>query len=115
MVEAFFKKPILNSPYEYLSCQWELDEDGQPTQRILDERRPVVLITPIPKPQKRKRQKGQQQKMVFDEAKVLSTEKQQYANTSSINSIRRHLGKWRATGFLALTTTVHLVVGILRK
>ena len=34
MSNPFFERPILNSPYEYPSGHWELDEQGQPTQRI---------------------------------------------------------------------------------
>ena len=33
-MDAFFLKPILNSPYEYPGRHWELDEHGQPTNRI---------------------------------------------------------------------------------
>ena len=39
MTASFFEKPILNSPYEYPGHHWELDEDGQPTNRIIDNRR----------------------------------------------------------------------------
>ena len=39
MSDNFFDRPILNSPYEYPSRHWELDESGQPTSRILDRRR----------------------------------------------------------------------------
>ena len=39
MENQFFEKPILNSPYEYPSRYWELDETGQPTQRIIESRR----------------------------------------------------------------------------
>ena len=39
MSDRFFDRPILNSPYKYLSRHWELDESGQPTSRILDRRR----------------------------------------------------------------------------
>jgi len=35
MTDLFFKQPILNSPYEYPSRHWELDKDGQPTQKSL--------------------------------------------------------------------------------
>jgi len=35
MSEQFFEKPILNSPYEYPGRHWELDADGQPTNRRL--------------------------------------------------------------------------------
>ena len=34
MSDEFFNKPILNSPYEYPRRHWELDENGQPTQKI---------------------------------------------------------------------------------
>ena len=31
LTDAFFSKPILNSPYDYPRRHWELDETGQPT------------------------------------------------------------------------------------
>jgi type III restriction enzyme len=49
MTNAFFERPILNSPYEYPGRHWELDEEGQPTQRIIESRRVASFITPIPK------------------------------------------------------------------
>ena len=52
MSERFFDRTILNSPYEYPSRHRELDESGQPTSRILDHRRRVSFITPIPSPKK---------------------------------------------------------------
>lgn len=58
MSEEFFKRPILNSPYEYPGRHWELDDDGQPTNRILDYRRSPKFVTPVPKPRKRKEKKG---------------------------------------------------------
>ena len=39
MSNPFFDRPILNSPYERPSKHWELDADGQPTQKIIEERR----------------------------------------------------------------------------
>jgi type III restriction enzyme len=62
----FFERPILNSPYEYPGRQWELDQSGQPTQRISDTRRRAEFIAPIPKPRK---QKGgcKQESLLFDE------------------------------------------------
>ena len=36
MDDRSFEAPILNSPYEYPSQHWELDEQGQPTQRITE-------------------------------------------------------------------------------
>ena len=35
MSNPFFDHPILNSPYEHPRRHWELDADGQPTQRII--------------------------------------------------------------------------------
>lgn len=49
----FFDHPILNSPYAYPEKHWELDDDGQPTQKIIEARRRAKFITPIPKPKKR--------------------------------------------------------------
>ena len=77
MDNLFFEHPVLNSPYEYPSRHWELDAQGQPTQRIIESRRRAEFITPIPKPKKRRASAGQQQ-FIFDEGKGLSTEKQQY-------------------------------------
>ena len=54
MDNKFFEKPILNSPYEYPTQHWELDDDGQPTQQIIESSHQAEFITPIPKPRKRK-------------------------------------------------------------
>ena len=94
MTDSFFDRPILNSPYEYPSRHWELDDGGQPTNRILDRRRRVAFITPIPKPKKRKRN---QRELVFDEAaQKLATESQQYDLMEIINSVRHAVDAWRA-------------------
>lgn len=47
MSNPFFDRPILNSPYEYPRRHWELDEAGQPTQKIMDARRGAKFIAPI--------------------------------------------------------------------
>lgn len=99
MSNDFFKQPILNSPYEYPAGHWELDETGQPTQTIVDRRRPAEFITPIPKPKKRTKKKGKrssdQAELVFDEGKGLSTEAQQYDHTAIINGVRQEVDRWR--------------------
>ena len=95
MDNRFFEKPILNSPYEYPSRHWELDEQGQPTQKIIERRRRAEFITPIPKPRKQKGSKRQQQ-FVFDEGKGLSTAEQQYNTTSFINETRGYVDQWRS-------------------
>jgi type III restriction enzyme len=94
MDDRFFSQPILNSPYEYPSRHWELDDTGQPTQQIMEHRRGAEFITPIPKPRKRKG-RAQQMEMVMDEGKGLSTKDQQYDLTSTINSIRSFVDLWR--------------------
>ena len=48
MSNPFFEAPILNSPYERPARYWELDGQGQPTQRTIESRRPAEFITPIP-------------------------------------------------------------------
>ncbi len=53
MDNQFFEHPILNSPYDYPSRYWELDETGQPTQRIIESRRRAEFIMPFPKPRRR--------------------------------------------------------------
>ena len=95
MADQFFEHPILNSPYYCPTRHWELDDQGQPTQRIVESRRRVDFITPIPKPRKRGASKRQQQ-IVFDEGRGLSTEDQQYDVTAMVNEIRRHVDGWRS-------------------
>ncbi|MGH8771984.1 MAG: DEAD/DEAH box helicase family protein, partial [Burkholderiales bacterium] len=93
MENRFFEKPILNSPYECPKQHWELDEQGQPTQQIIERRREARFITPIPKPKKRK---GREQAvLVFDEGKGLSTQEQHYAHTAVFNGVRQEIDKWR--------------------
>ena len=88
----FFDHPILNSPYSRPERHWELDDQGQPTQKIIEYRRPAEFITPIPKPKKRK---DKQSTLVFDEGLGLSTAKQQYNLTEIINAVRNQVDKWR--------------------
>ncbi|MCC6237267.1 MAG: DEAD/DEAH box helicase family protein, partial [Dehalococcoidia bacterium] len=96
MTDRFFEAPILNSPYEYPAQYWELDESGQPTNEIVNQRRRAEFITPIPKPKKQRRAPAQKA-MVFDEGKGLSTEAQQYEATSqAINDLRARVDRWRA-------------------
>jgi len=95
MSNPFFDHPILNSPYACPQRHWELDSDGQPTQQILETRRPAEFITPIPKPKKRKKV-AKQEEMLFDEGLSLSTEAQQYDITSIINQVRQAVDTWRS-------------------
>lgn len=94
MSEAFFDRPILNSPYAYPALHWELDAQGQPTQQILHSRRRAEFITPIPKPSKRKGQ-PQQPTLDFNQRLGLSTDQQRYDLTAIINAVRIEVDKWR--------------------
>jgi type III restriction enzyme len=58
-------------------------------------RRRAEFITPIPKPRKRKGSVDQQQ-IVFDEGKGLSTQKQQYEHAEIINAVRDKVDQWRS-------------------
>jgi type III restriction enzyme len=88
----FFDRPILNSPYSSPERHWELDSQGQPTQKVIEHRRSAEFITPIPKPKKRG---VKQSTLVFDEGLGLSTVKQQYEHAAIINGVRTQVDKWR--------------------
>ncbi len=90
----FFDRPVLNSPYEYPARHWELDDDGQPTNRIVDRRRDVSFVTPVPAPKKGKRT---QRTLIFDEeARRAATADQQYDLAQTINHVRVAVDRWRA-------------------
>ncbi len=96
MVNQFFEAPILNSPYEYPSRHWELDDDGQPTHRIIDSRRGAEFVTPIPKPRRRRKEAGSSQaRLEIDEGRGLSSSEQQYDLTAYVGEIRRRVDAWR--------------------
>jgi len=94
MENPFFDRPILNSPYEYPSRHWELDETGQPTQKIIETRRRAEFITPIPRPKKQKGAAAQAE-LLFDEGKGLTSSEQRYDHTAVINALRQEVDKWR--------------------
>ena len=97
MAQHFFESPILNSPYTYPARHWELDEDGQPTDRVLNIRRPASFITPVPKPKKRKKtgKRGRQNDLPFGADEGVSTDRQAYDPTWLINTVRREVDIWR--------------------
>ena len=94
MIDQFFEQPILNSPYDEPRRFWELDEQGQPTQRIREGRRRAEFITPIPKP-RRQRRRPEQRALSFEDSTGLSTAQQEYDPTPIINEIRGHIEQWR--------------------
>jgi type III restriction enzyme len=93
---SFFESPILNSPYEPPKLHHALDKDGQPLDLppIVGRRR-SELITPVPKPRKRKN-KPEQQAFVLGDKEGLSSVEQEYNPTPIINEIRSHVETWRA-------------------
>ena len=95
MSDQFFERPILNSPYAYPGQHWALDDDGQPTSEIVATRRRSDLITPVPKPKKRKSPR-EQTSLVLDAGDGLSTAEQEYNPTPIINEIRGYVETWRA-------------------
>ncbi len=95
MVNRFFDAPILNSPYEYPSCHWELDDDGQPTHRTIDSRRGAEFVTPIPKPRRRRRASGSQGRLAIDEGQGMSSSEQEYDLTAYVGEIRQRVDAWR--------------------
>ena len=94
IANPFFDHPILNSPYATPARHWELDVQGQPTQKLVETRRRADFITPIPKPKKRKIA-AKQETFLFDEGKGLSTKDQHYDPTSIINEVRNNVAAWR--------------------
>ena len=94
MTNLFFEKPIINSPYQIPSKHWELDKSGQPTQNLIDGRRPAKFITPIPKAKKQTTNKSQEN-LLFEDSLGLSTQKQQYDPTPIINEVRNFVNQWR--------------------
>ena len=47
MSNTFFDRPILNSPYKYPRQHWELDEAGQPTQKVVDTHRSAKTVVQL--------------------------------------------------------------------
>lgn len=96
--QQFFERPILNSPYLYPEQHWELDGSGQPTHKVINNRRPVSFITPIPKPKKQKKGTADAEALTFlfdDTSEAISDDNQQYESSKLINAIRQQVEKWR--------------------
>jgi len=95
MSNPFFDYPILNSPYTCPRRHWELDAQGQPTQKIIEQRRRAEFITPIPKP---KKQKGSpdQAELLFGDKEGFTDAGQQYDTNIIINKLRQQVDLWRS-------------------
>ena len=94
-MSEFHSNPILNSPYAAPKRHWELDDKGQPTHGVVERRRPVSFITPIPLP-KASSGRGAARQASLD-LNVLdgAPEDQQYLS-SLINEVRNEVTAWRA-------------------
>jgi len=94
LTQTFFENPILNSPYEEPRRHHALDKDGQPLNLPpVEGRRRSELITPVPKPRKRK---TKQDKFLFEDDEGLTSVDQEYNPTPIINEIRSHVATWRS-------------------
>ncbi len=93
MSQAFFERPILNSPYEYPGRHWKLDAHGLPTDEVVKNRRIAKFISAVPTT---KAQAGKpiQLRLALGE-KELSTAEQQYNPYPIINRIRKEVDRWR--------------------
>ena len=92
MSKTFFEQPIVNSPYAPPQRHWELDADGQPTNRLIETRRGSSHITPFPR-QKKLGASGQAQ---LDLAGGASADETDYSLSKIINEIRAAVADWRA-------------------
>ncbi len=93
MSSSFFERPILNSPYDYPARYWELDESGQPTDRIIERRRSAQYVSPIPKPKKRR---AEQAELGLLDTFGQATASQKYDPTPVINALRLGVDAWGA-------------------
>ena len=97
MTGTFYEQPILNSPYEEPARHHALDEDGQPTDNPpIAGRRSSKLISPVPKPRKRREKADPKQvKMDLHSDDGISSDEQEYNPTPIINEIRSRVATWR--------------------
>lgn len=97
MISTFYEKPILNSPYEEPKYHHDLDDEGQPTDNPpASGRRRSELITPVPKPRKkRKSADSKQANLGLYSGDGISSDEQEYNPTPIINEIRSYVAAWR--------------------
>ena len=82
--------------YEYPALHWELDEEGQPTNKLVESRRPSKFLTPIPKPKKRRKAHDDlQQALPLFDTEGISDESQAYDLSLFTNSVREKVNAWR--------------------
>ena len=97
MTGTFYEQPILNSPYKEPALHHALDEEGQPTDNPpVTGRRRSELITPVPKPRKRRSKSDPNQAaMDLQSDDGISSDEQEYNPTPIINEIRSRVADWR--------------------
>ena len=95
MARNFFEQPIINSPYEFPSMHWELDSDGQPTNKIIDRRRRAEFVTPVPKAKGRKSKKSATVEIEFGDQTGVLTKSPKNDPTPIINDLRVQVNSWR--------------------
>lgn len=89
---SFFEQPILNSPYSVPQQHWELDEDGRPTDTVVEKRRRSDLISAMPKP---KSVRGARQSEMDLNAAGLEGQELAYNVTEFVNEMRAQVDAWR--------------------
>ena len=95
MTEQFFENPILNSPYA--------TQDGTGNSNPMVSRRTAIfdsppsdLITPVPKPKKRKKPSGQTvDALRCSAAMTFRRRSSEYNPTPIINEVRGYVETWR--------------------
>ena len=90
---SFFEKPILNSPYLMPARHWEMDDEGRPTDRVIESRRRSELISAMPQA-KSKKSGGTQSEMELS-AKGLEGLGVEFNVTEFVNEIRHEVDTWR--------------------
>jgi type III restriction enzyme len=90
---SFFEKPILNSPYAMPKKHWELDDDGRPTDTVLERRRRSALISAMPAAKSKK--KVQQDELELS-TPGLEGQDVSYNVTEFVNELRQEVDVWRA-------------------
>ena len=88
----FFERPILNSPYHVPHRHWDLDEEGHPTDRVIESRRRSDLVSAMPQAKSRKDAKQD----AFDlGTEGLAGQAFEYSVTEFVNEIRAEMAIWR--------------------
>ncbi|WP_159946259.1 DEAD/DEAH box helicase family protein [Rhizobium sp. 18065] len=90
---SFFDKPIINTPYALPTRHWELDLNGHPTDRIIEQRRGSALWTALPGAASTTA-KSTQSSLVFNDD--LSTDATEFNPSPMINQLRQELDTWRS-------------------